>query len=165
MGLPLDAFLGSPIILIAYHNPILMKKTIVLSLAAVFAVAISPISSAQDAGKVDFEKQVLPVLKETCFKCHEKEHEENGKVKKPKGGLRLDGAAVIMKGGKEYPNENVVAGKPDASWLVKTMTLPESDDLAMPPEGKGDRVSAANIELIKKWISEGANFGAWKGVE
>jgi hypothetical protein len=45
------------------------------------------------------------------------------------------------------------------------MALPESDELAMPPEGKGDRVSAANIDLIKKWIGEGANFGAWKGVE
>jgi len=142
-----------------------MKKTIALSFAAVLAAAISPTSSAQDAGKVDFEKQILPILKESCFKCHEKEHEENGKVKKPKGKLRLDSAAMIMKGGSEYPDENVVAGKPDASWLVKTMTLPESDDLAMPPEGKGDRVSAANVDLIKKWISEGANFGAWKGVE
>lgn len=144
-----------------------MKNTLALTLAAALALGFSATSttSAQDAGKVDFEKQVLPILKESCFKCHEKEHEENGKIKKPKGGLRLDGAAVIMKGGKEYPNENVVAGKPDASWLVKTMALPDSDDLAMPPEGKGDRVSAANIDLIKKWISEGANFGAWKGVE
>ncbi len=145
----------------------LMKTTPTLALAAVLALGLSttPTTSAQDAGKVDFEKQILPILKESCFKCHEKEHEENGKMKKPKGGLRLDGAAVIMKGGKEYPNENVVAGKPDASWLVKTMALPDSDDMAMPPEGKGDRISAANIDLIKKWITEGASFGSWKGVE
>lgn len=145
-----------------------MKKTLALTAVAalVAALALSSTSTqAQDAGKVDFEKQILPVLKESCFKCHQKEHEEEGKVKKPKGGLRLDGAAVILKGGKEYPNENVVAGKPDASWLVKTMELPESDDLAMPPEGKGDRVSKANVDLIKKWITEGANFGAWKGEE
>ena len=45
------------------------------------------------------------------------------------------------------------------------MTLPESDEMAMPPEGKGDRVSAANQALIKKWIEGGAKFGAWKGVE
>ncbi|MBE7495766.1 MAG: hypothetical protein HS117_12530 [Verrucomicrobiaceae bacterium] len=44
-------------------------------------------------------------------------------------------------------------------------SCPESDDLAMPPEGRGDRISKANIDLIKKWITEGANFGAWKGVE
>ncbi len=144
-----------------------MKKTIALTLAAAFIAgfATTTTSSAQEAGKVDFEKQILPILKESCLKCHTKEHEEDGKVKKPKGGLRLDGAAVIMKGGKEYPEENVVAGKPDASWLVKTMLLPESDDLAMPPEGKGDRISAANVDLIKKWITEGASFGSWKGDE
>ncbi len=135
-----------------------------ITLAALVAAFTVNTASPQD-GAVDFEKQILPVLKESCFKCHEKEHEENGKIKKPKGGLRLDGAAAILKGGKEYPNENVVAGKPDASWLLKTMALPESDELAMPPEGKGDRVSAANQALIKKWIESGASFGAWKGVE
>lgn len=143
-----------------------MKNTLALTLAAVLALGVSiTTSSAQDAGKVNFEKQVLPVLKESCFKCHQKEHEEDGKIKKPKGKLRLDGAAVIMKGGGEYPDENVVAGKPDASWLVKTMELPDSDDLAMPPEGKGDRVTPENIALIKKWITEGADFGGWKGEE
>jgi len=144
-----------------------MKNTLALTLAAALALgaSLSTTSSAQDAGKVDFEKQILPILKESCFKCHQKEHEEDGKIKKPKGKLRLDGAAVIMKGGGEYPDENVVAGKPDASWLVKTMLLPDSDDMAMPPEGKGDRISPANIDLIKKWITEGANFGAWKGEE
>ena len=143
-----------------------MKNTLALTLAAVLALGVSITTSrAQDAGKVNFEKQVLPVLKESCFKCHQKEHEEDGKIKKPKGKLRLDGAAVIMKGGSESPDENVVAGKPDASWLVKTMELPDSDDLAMPPEGKGDRVTPENIALIKKWITEGADFGGWKGEE
>lgn len=99
------------------------------------------------------------------MKCHEKEHEDNGKIKKPKGGLRLDSAVMITNGGKEYPDENVVAGKPDASWLLKTMSLPDSDEMAMPPEGKGDRVSAADQALVKKWIESGASFGAWKGVE
>jgi len=137
-------------------------KTTLAALAAAFATVTT--ASAQD-GAVDFEKQILPVLKESCFKCHEKEKEENGRIKKPKGGLRLDGAAVIMKGGKEYPDANVVAGKPDESWLLKSMALPESDEYAMPPEGKGDRVSAENQALIKKWIESGASFGAWKGEE
>jgi hypothetical protein len=45
------------------------------------------------------------------------------------------------------------------------MTLPDSDEMAMPPEGKGDRVNAADQALVKKWIESGASFGAWKGVE
>ncbi len=121
-------------------------------------VLTASLASAED---ISFEKQILPVLKTSCFKCHETEHEENGRVKRPKGGLVLDTAEGILAGGKEYPKENVVAGKPDDSWLLKTMALPESDDLAMPPEGKGDRVSAADQELIKKWIAAGANFGGW----
>lgn len=165
--MPLDRKIPANIFVSSFINTTLMKTTLALTLAAVLALGVSTTStsSAQDAGKVDFEKQLLPILKESCFKCHEKEHEDNGKIKKPKGGLRLDSAAAITKGGKEYPDENVVAGKPDASWLVKTMALPDTDDMAMPPEGKGDRVSAANIDLIKKWITEGASFGAWKGVE
>lgn len=121
-------------------------------------VLTASIASAED---ISFEKQILPILKTSCFKCHETEHEENGRMKRPKGGLVLDTAEGILAGGKEYPKENVVAGKPDDSWLLKTMALPESDDLAMPPEGKGDRVSAADQELIKKWIAAGANFGGW----
>ena len=121
-------------------------------------VLTASLASAED---ISFEKQILPILKTSCFKCHESEHEENGRMKRPKGGLVLDTAEGILAGGKEYPKENVVAGKPDDSWLLKTMALPESDDLAMPPEGKGDRVSAADQELIKKWIAAGANFGGW----
>lgn len=121
-------------------------------------VLTASFASAED---ISFEKQILPILKTSCFKCHETEHEEEGRVKRPKGGLVLDTAEGILAGGKEYPKENVVAGKPDDSWLLKTMALPESDDLAMPPEGKGDRVSAADQELIKKWIAAGANFGGW----
>jgi hypothetical protein len=121
-------------------------------------VLTASFASAED---ISFEKQILPILKTSCFKCHETEHEENGRMKRPKGGLVLDTAEGILAGGKEYPKENVVAGKPEASWLLKTMALPESDELAMPPEGKGDRVSAADQELVKKWIAAGANFGGW----
>ena len=148
----------------ASAHPIPMKKNIALTLAAAFIAGFAA-TSAQAADKVNFEKQILPVLKESCFKCHQKEHEEEGRIKKPKGKLRLDGAAAIMQGGDEYPEENVVAGKPDASWMVKTMLLPEDDDLAMPPEGKGDRISPENIALIKQWIADGADFGGWKGEE
>ncbi len=131
-----------------------------LALAALVAAFTVSAASAQD-----FEKEILPILKAKCFKCHEKEHEDAGKIKKPKGGLSLDSAAAITKGGKENPGETVVPGKPDASWLVKSVALPESDELAMPPEGKGDRVTAEEQALIKKWIEAGASFGAWKGAE
>jgi uncharacterized membrane protein len=139
-------------------------KTPLLTAALITLVTALP-ASAQDAGAVDFAKQIFPILEAKCLKCHQKERTENGKLIKPKHGLRLDNAEGIMKGGKEYPNENVVAGKPDASWLLKTLSLPADDDLAMPPEGKADPVTDAEKALIKAWIEQGAKFGDWKGVE
>lgn len=116
--------------------------------------------TAQTPDPVNFEKQILPVLETKCFSCHQKEHEDAGRIKKPKSGLALDSAEAILKGGKSYPNENVVVGKPDVSWLLKTLLVPEDDDMFMPP--KGDKVTADEAALIKKWIEEGAKFGDWK---
>ena len=52
-------------------------------------------------GVVDFEKEVWPILEERCVECHKAPYELNGLLKKPKAGLRLDGAAYIMHGGDE----------------------------------------------------------------
>lgn len=131
----------------------------------IISFALAPSRGFAD-DKVDFEKQILPIFKSKCFKCHEHEHtDETGKLKKPKGGLVLDTPEGIKKGGKEDGDKVVVAGKSADSTLVKAMALPESDDKAMPPEGKGDRVAKPDQELIKKWIDGGADFGAWKGAK
>jgi hypothetical protein len=84
-------------------------------------------------------------------------------VKKPKGGLVMDSAAGLTKGGKNAKDKTLVAGKPDESELYRVTTLPSSDDDAMPPEGKADPLTDAEKELLKKWITEGAKFGEWKG--
>lgn len=126
--------------------------------------AILPVFTPAAKG-VDFEKEIYPILKEKCIKCHQKEHEQDGKIVKPKHGLRLDYAAGILKGGKDYPEKHVVPGKPEESWLVKVLTLPKEDELAMPPEGKADPVTDAERALIEKWIADGADFGSWTGVE
>lgn len=136
------------------------------TLAAAFLITLcAQPASAQESGKVDFATQIFPVLEAKCLKCHQKEREEEGRLIKPKHGLRLDNAEGIMKGGKDYPNENVVAGKPEASWMLKTLSLPTDDDFFMPPEGKADPATDAEKALIKAWIEQGAKFGDWKGVE
>ncbi len=131
-----------------------------LLITAVTAALAAGSSFAQDA-KVDFEKQLLPVLQERCFECHKKEYtdEKTGRIKKPKGKFRMDNPALMLKGGEE--GKDVVPGKPNESSVYTSVKLPEDDDKAMPP--KGDRLTAAQIELIKQWIAEGANFGTWKG--
>ena len=123
-------------------------------------LSLAPLS-AQD-GKVDYETQILPIFKERCFECHQKEFtDENGRVKKPKGKFRMDNPNLMLKGGEE--GGDLTPGDPDKSTVYTYTLLPEDDDMAMPP--KGDRLTDAQKELIKKWIAEGANFGAWKGAE
>lgn len=108
---------------------------------------------------MSFEKDLLPVLTKRCFDCHRATHEENGKKKEPKGDVRLDAAWAMMKGNKEGP---VVYPKAaDKSPLYNVLTVPADDDMHMPP--KGDPLTPDQIKMVKLWIDEGANFGAWEG--
>ena len=136
-----------------------MKATLLLTGCLAAFACLTPTAKADD--KVDFEKQIYPIFKAKCLKCHSKEHEDNGKIKKPKGGLVLNTAEGIKKGGKEDKDKCLVAGKPDDSTIYKVTLLPSSDDKAMPPDGKGDPLTDAEKTLLKNWIAQGADFGAW----
>ncbi|MDB6119402.1 MAG: hypothetical protein JWO08_3183 [Verrucomicrobiaceae bacterium] len=131
------------------------------SLLAISAAAMSFGVLTSHAESVDFEAKVLPILKERCFDCHSKEHvdEKTGKTKKPKGKFRMDSPEMMKKGGAD--GGDLTPGDPAKSTIYTSVTLPDSDDKAMPP--KGDRLSKEQQDLIKQWIAEGANFGAWKG--
>ncbi len=142
-------------------NKYIMTLLVAASSSGLALLAEPPV--AQAGAKVDFEKQMLPVFKAKCFKCHQKEHtDEKGALKKPKGGLVMDSAEGLKKGGKESKEKTLVAGKADESTLYKSVMLPVSDDAAMPPDGKGDPLTDAEKELLKNWINQGAEFGAWK---
>ena len=91
-----------------------------------------------------FDKDILPILKQSCVECHGE--------KKPKAKLRLDTFAEFNKGAD---GEKVVVAKDlDKSELYKRIILPDSDDDRMP--NKGNRLSKPVIDLIKRWIEQGA---------
>lgn len=133
-----------------------MKTATLIALATLLG---SLPALAQDA-KVNFESQILPIFKERCFECHQKEFtDDTGRVKKPKGKFRMDNPQLMLKGGSE--GGDLTPGKPDESTVYTYTLLPEDDDLAMPP--KGDRLTDEQKNLIKQWIAQGADFGGWKG--
>ena len=132
-----------------------------LTFLAMAAAATTGMATADE--KVDFEKQILPILEERCMKCHREPYEDaRGRIKKPKGGLRLDTPEEIIAFKNDDGEANIVPGKPDESTFVKLIMLPEDDDDVMPPEGKADHLSDEEIALVKKWITEGPTFGDWK---
>jgi len=117
-----------------------MKKWI--AIAMMLGWAAIPTRAADT--KVDFTKEILPVLRENCFKCHGAE--------KQKGKLRLDSKEAALKGGKGGPA--YVAGDAAKSDLVRRVLLPKSDDDFMPSEG--EPLTKAQIELMREWINQGA---------
>ncbi|HEX5051607.1 MAG TPA: c-type cytochrome domain-containing protein [Planctomycetota bacterium] len=109
---------------------------------------------------VDFQKQIWPILEKNCLDCHSTAHQENGRLKKPKGGLALDSKDGITTGKK---GKAIVAGKPDDSLIYQAITLAADDEDRMPPAKKGPPLAKAQTDLIQKWIAEGAEFGKWTG--
>lgn len=118
-----------------------MKYTILISVAA-FALG----SKLHAEDKIDFAKSIAPILEKRCVECHG--------PKKHKGGLRLDSKEATLKGGEDA--KAVVPGKPDESDLIHRIKLPAGHDDIMPP--KGDPLTKDQVELLTKWIAEGANW-------
>src|SRR5436189_2558507 len=115
-----------------------MKKLIAIAVALV----CSSNGRGRAADKVDFAKQIQPILQNNCVKCHGPE--------KQKGKLRLDSKEAALKGGKDGPA--FVAGDAAKSEMYRRITLPKSDDDFMPSEG--DPLAKAQMDLIRDWINQ-----------
>ncbi len=103
-------------------------------------------NDAAHAGTVDFFRDILPILETKCFDCHQ--------GTKTKGGLRLDSLAAAMKGG-ESDGAAVVKQHPEKSPLI-TRVSTDDEELIMPPKGKP--LTKEQVELLSRWIKEGANW-------
>lgn len=97
--------------------------------------------------KVDFARQIAPILVQRCVECHGPE--------KDKGDLRLDQRAHAFPEGEE-DYWTIHAGKPGESELIRRITLPVGDDDIMPE--KGEPLSKAQQELFSRWVAEGAEW-------
>ena len=129
----------------AVQDPIPTMKQVIAITAVLVSVAGGPLYGA-DKDKVDFAKQIQPILEQNCVKCHGPE--------KQKGKLRLDSKEAAMKGGKD--GVVIVAGNADKSEVYKRITLPKGNDDVMPNEG--DPLSKEQTDLIREWINQGADW-------
>jgi len=121
-----------------------MKSSALASLTLVLGLSgVVPFQQAQ--AKVDFDKEVKPILEQTCVKCHGAE--------KQKGKLRLDTKEAAFK--KEGI---IVAGDAEKSDLLRRVTLPKGHDDVMPPEG--DVLPKAQVDVLRAWLTEGAEWPA-----
>jgi hypothetical protein len=110
-------------------------------------------SFAADEGqapKVDFNREIRPILSKSCFACHGPDE------KARKAGLRLDerDAATRELGSGMVA---IVPGKPGESELY--IRIASEDELErMPPKESGHELTPAQIQTFKRWIEQGASF-------
>ena len=73
----------------------------------------------------------------------------------------MDKKELLLKGGRSAGNEIIVKGDTEASELIYRITLPKSDEEAMPPieDGKPHQpITNSELTVIKSWIQLGASF-------
>jgi len=115
------------------------------------------------AGKADpdrpvsFNRDIRPILSDKCFACHG----PDAAVAKGAGGFRLDireGAVVAAEASGKVP---IVPGDAAASEVIKRI-MSTKPNIVMPPPSAHNKVSAEEVQLLKRWIDEGAAYqGHW----
>lgn len=98
---------------------------------------------------MDFNAQVRPLLSKHCLVCHGPDEDERA------AGLRLDTEAGSREDLGGYAA--IVPGAPGESELLLRLTT-EDEGMRMPPAEHGRRLSDAEIELLRQWIDQGADF-------
>ncbi|QDU94922.1 PSD1 and planctomycete cytochrome C domain-containing protein [Lignipirellula cremea] len=100
--------------------------------------------------KVEFIRDIQPLLRRSCYSCHGVEEQE--------AGLRLDTKARALAGGEGGPV--IIAGKSDKSRLVLLLAGIDEDSGVMPPEGDGAPFTSEEVALVRAWIDQGADWPA-----
>ena len=96
--------------------------------------------------KIDFNRQIRPIVSEYCFACHG--------LDDPKGGLRLDFADFAYQGGKSgFPA--ITPNDLEESEILHRVVSTDMEE-RMPP--KGDPLKPEQIKLLRQWISSGARY-------
>lgn len=106
----------------------------------------------EGSGQVSYNIHIRPILSDKCFACHGPD------ANKREAGLRLDLAESAYAALKENPDRHaIIPGKPNASEVYLRLTSDDPGERMPPPESNLS-LSIDEIELIKKWISEGAKY-------
>ena len=147
-------------------NPVLKKSLAIAAVFSVFGLLIfllpmcrpSSESGGADAGSfvlpkyVDYNYDIKPILSDKCFACHGPDNNTR------EAGLRLDTEEGAYKALAESPDKHaVVPGKPHISEAFLRITS-DDESIKMPPTASNLPLSNFEIDLIERWIEQGAVY-------
>ncbi|MGC3971814.1 MAG: DUF1553 domain-containing protein [Pirellulales bacterium] len=120
-----------------------------VSMTSANAAAPQSPAAQSSLAKIDFNRDIRPILSNNCFFCHgpDASHRE--------ADLRLDvrDSATNTHDG----HAAIVPGKPELSTLIERVTSTDAD-LQMPPADSNKKLSPKQVELLRRWITEGAEY-------
>ena len=123
-------------------------------LAFVLLSALAIRAAAPLPERVRFNEHIRTILSDNCFACHGPDE------KNRKGKLRLDLREGTLADLGGYAAIN--PGKPDASELLKRVLSHDPDEMMPPPKSKKPRLTDAQVNLLRRWIEQGAAYeGHW----
>ncbi len=118
---------------------------IALALSGSHVIFVRGADTAPSGAAVDFNRDIRPLLSETCFACHGPDEGQR------KAKLRLDVREVALKKGA------IVPGKPEESELIGRVFSADAKSV-MPPPKTNKSLSLQQKELLRRWITEGAAY-------
>jgi hypothetical protein len=127
-----------------------LLPVLLAGLFGVLSATSSRTSAADQPAPVDYNRDVRPILSRNCFACHGQDDPHRA------AKLRLDrrdGAVRKLRDGRTA----VVPGAPGQSELVRRVSA-EDADVRMPPAETGNRLTPAQVAVLRRWIEEGAPY-------
>jgi len=124
-----------------------MQYRLAMIVLTLSEVLVGP-STAAEQSAVQFHRDVRPILSNHCFKCHGPDEEAR------QAELRLDTRDGLF-GAAASGASIVVAGRPESSELFRRITA-EHEEERMPPAEVQKPLTSDQIELVRRWIEEGA---------
>lgn len=101
-------------------------------------------------GTIDFNRDIRPILSQRCLKCHGFDAEVR------KGGVRLDTREGALSAG-DSGEPAIVPGDPTVSLLFARVTSQDPDQ-RMPPADTGPPLTDEQIQRLRDWIAQGAQW-------
>src|SRR5688572_26063866 len=130
----------------------MIGRTALLALAG--GLLITHSAAAATGDKLDFNRDVRPILSDNCFACHGFDKAAR------KADLRLDTREVLYTKTEDGPAP-VVPGKPGDSGVFQRITSTDPDEV-MPPAKFHKSLTPAQVDVVKRWIEQGAEVkGHW----
>ena len=136
-------------------RPMSSPASLRLHLVAAALCTLIGAPARADENTVSFNADVRTILSDKCFQCHGPDQESL------EADLRLDsfaGATALREG---FDRPAIVPGDADASALIERIVSHDKSELMPPPKIKKP-LTAAEIEILRRWIEQGAKYeGHW----